>query len=59
MLTCPECGKEYSREAKACPHCGKPAPMPTVKAAGVLIMMLGLIGILVACIILAYGLLKH
>jgi ribosomal protein L37E len=22
LLTCPECGKEYSSMAAACPHCG-------------------------------------
>lgn len=24
MITCPECGKEISSRAKACPHCGNP-----------------------------------
>lgn len=26
LIKCPECGKEISNEAKACPHCGKPMP---------------------------------
>lgn len=26
MTTCKECGKQVSTEAKACPHCGAPAP---------------------------------
>jgi hypothetical protein len=23
IVTCPECGREYSREKDACPHCGR------------------------------------
>lgn len=26
LKSCPECKKEVSSEAKACPHCGKPLP---------------------------------
>ena len=26
LAKCLECGKEVSRSAKACPHCGKPDP---------------------------------
>jgi len=26
MVSCRECGKEVSKNAKACPHCGEPSP---------------------------------
>ena len=29
LAKCLECGKEVSRSAQACPHCGKPEPTMT------------------------------
>ena len=29
LAKCLECGKEVSRSALACPHCGKPEPTKT------------------------------
>ena len=29
LAKCLECGKEVSRSAVACPHCGKPEPTKT------------------------------
>ena len=29
LAKCLECGKEVSRAAQACPHCGKPEPTMT------------------------------
>jgi hypothetical protein len=26
LISCPDCGKQISRKASACPHCGRPAP---------------------------------
>lgn len=34
LISCPACDKEVSRNARACPHCGEPAPA-TDKRAGV------------------------
>lgn len=28
MVNCKNCGKEISPEAKICPHCGEPNPVP-------------------------------
>lgn len=29
LVKCPDCGKEVSTEAKACPHCGRPSTSST------------------------------
>lgn len=29
LISCPECGKEISDKALACPHCGNPMNQPT------------------------------
>ena len=31
LISCPECGKEISDKAFACPHCGNPMNQPTLK----------------------------
>lgn len=31
MITCPECGREISDQAKSCPSCGAPAPSAVKK----------------------------
>ena len=28
LVKCPDCGKEVSRTAPACPECGRPTPAP-------------------------------
>ena len=63
LVTCPDCGKEISDQAPACPNCGRPAaarpavtaPPPATKAkkkTGCLIRsILGLIGLCVLLVI--------
>lgn len=31
LITCPDCGKEFSDAAPACPHCGRPRTVPLLK----------------------------
>src|SRR6266850_1878057 len=33
VITCPDCGRDVSTLATACPHCGRPSPSGMVQAA--------------------------
>ena len=37
LIICPACGKEVSKEAEKCPHCGH--PIKTKKSSGCLIFL--------------------
>ncbi|OPX99586.1 MAG: hypothetical protein A4E60_02727 [Syntrophorhabdus sp. PtaB.Bin047] len=45
LITCKECGKEYSSSAKACPHCGKRRTTGFTKFVGGFFALLILFGI--------------
>lgn len=45
MVNCKGCGKEISKNAKVCPHCGEPAPKKTSLAAWLFLIILIAIGI--------------
>jgi hypothetical protein len=53
MITCTECGKEYSDQAKACVHCGAPN---TTKSGGCLKAVLGLVAMVVVFAIIVIAL---
>jgi hypothetical protein len=50
LIKCPECGKEMSSEAPACPNCGKPnvtvakKKSTSTRDAGCLLMLLAFLG---------------
>lgn len=45
LITCKECGKEYSSSAKVCPHCGKRRTTGFTKFVGGFFALLILLGI--------------
>ena len=59
LTTCPDCSREVSDEAPACPHCGRPMKAQTVELtgkewkAGQLLgcglMVLGMVGCITSC----------
>ncbi len=59
LIECPECGREVSDKALACPHCGNPiapAERPPVVGRAVAKAAKGL-GILLIILIIIFGLL--
>ena len=42
LITCPECGREISDQAAACPHCGYPIGSPQKKSYSVVLVAPGL-----------------
>lgn len=42
LIQCSECGKEYSTDAKACPHCGKRRTSLITKIIGVFIILVAI-----------------
>lgn len=48
LIDCKECGKEVSKKAESCPHCGAPLKkQPTQYGCGTLILMLIVVFILI------------
>jgi hypothetical protein len=41
LISCKACGKEISRNAKACPHCGEPPPKRTGLVTWLIVGLLG------------------
>ena len=57
---CSVCGKEVSKKAQACPHCGDPRFKgdPVFGCLGTVMKLIVLMGVLSACVILIFGLLQ-
>ena len=47
MIKCPECGKEISDSAKACPNCGHPMKQKKSKLIFVIAVIMGIIALVV------------
>lgn len=42
IISCPECGKDISNQAQACPHCGKQRPLAINGVRVVLLLIVGI-----------------
>lgn len=43
LITCHECGKEVSNQAKNCPHCGAKVKKPASSTAKIIVVLIGVI----------------
>jgi uncharacterized OB-fold protein len=53
LVKCRDCGKDVSRSAKACPHCG--AKSPAELATGLISSLVGLVVAILVLIVLVKG----